>query len=239
MSGKGGVGKTTISTNIARYLESTGYSVGIMDADLHGPNVLEMLGAKHEQMFSVNNELIPIEINENLKAASISALIDEKDATIWRGPLKHKFIKELIEDVKWGELDYLIVDFPPGTGDEHLSAAQTLKNITGVVIVSTPQSIALSDVKRSIDFCKKLNLPIIGAIENMSGLIFGEGKVEPFCKKEKIDFLGIIKLEKEIADANEKGKPFFTNIKITNTFNKIMMNILTKVKNENSNSIRR
>jgi Mrp family chromosome partitioning ATPase len=226
MSGKGGVGKTTISTNIAQYLATKGSKVGIMDADIHGPNVLELLGAKHEEMFNINGKLSPIDINSNLKAISISGMTDGSQAIIWRGPMKHQFIKKMIDDVDWGEIDFLIVDFPPGTGDEHLTAVQTLKDITGAIIISTPQSISLSDVKRGLDFCRKLNVPIIGAIENMSGDVFGENRVEPFCKKEDIQFLGKIPLKKEITNFCEKGKPFFEEKDLKKNFSDIMTKIL-------------
>ncbi len=230
MSGKGGVGKTTLSTNIAQQLAKTENQVGILDADIHGPNVLELLGVKNPEIFSENNKLIPIKVNNNLKAVSIAALIEESAATIWRGPMKHKFIKQLIEDVDWEKLDYLIVDFPPGTGDEHISAVQLLKNISGTIIISTPQNISLADVKRSIDFCKKMNVPIIGIIENMSGEIFGEGSVKTFCEGENINFLGTIPLDKEIATAGEEGKPFFEKEKLKKNFSKIISKILEKVK---------
>ena len=231
MSGKGGVGKTTIATNIAQYLAEQGNKTGLLDVDIHGPNVLKLLGIPNAEIYSQQGKMIPIQYNENLKVVSIAAIMDEALATIWRGPVKHKVIQQLIQEVHWGDLDYLILDFPPGTGDEHISAVQLLKEITGTIIISTPQSMALADVRRGIDFCKKMNVPILGAVENMSGNIFGTNKVEPFCKKEKIDFLGTISLQKEIASCEEKGKLFYKekNETIQKEFEQLMKNIISKV----------
>jgi len=221
MSGKGGVGKTTIAVNLAYALSEKGFKVGLLDADIHGPNAPKMLNLGNKKLNIENDKLIPIKFSDNLKIISMAFLLKEKDAAIWRGPMKHNVIKQFIEDVRWDKLDYLIVDLPPGTGDEALSVSQLLKDITGTIIVSTPQEVALLDGIKSIDFSKKLNLPIIGLIENMSGEVFGEGGVEETAKKENIEFIGRLKLNVKIRKAGDKGAPF----EIKELFNNMTNNI--------------
>lgn len=210
MSGKGGVGKSSIVANLSFFLAGKGHSVGVLDADMHGPNMLELLHLSGHRMTMENGKIIPIEAKPNLRVVSVAGLMDDDSAVIWRGPMKHNAIKQLIEEVNWGKLDYLIVDFPPGTGDEHISAAQLLKDITGAVIVTTPQHVSMLDMKRAVDFCRKMNIPIIGLVENMSGDIFGKGTIEKFCKKEGIDFLGDIPMSREVVLSGEDGKPLYS-----------------------------
>jgi ATP-binding protein involved in chromosome partitioning len=155
-----------------------------------------------------DGKIIPLSFSENLKVASMAGLINEDSALIWRGPLKHKAISQLASDVEWGKLDYLIVDLPPGTGDEHISAAQIIPDIAGAVIVSTPQQLSLMDALRAVDFCRKMNLKILGIIENMSGGVFGGGTVEKVCTREKIPFLGKIPLSETAVRSAEEGRPF-------------------------------
>jgi len=231
MSGKGGVGKTTISINIAQALVNNGDSVGILDADIHGPNVLKLLGYSGVKMEMRENKIVPLSITPKFKIASIAGFTDDESAIIWRGPMKHNAIKQLALDVEWGDLDYLVVDFPPGTGDEHISAAQLITDIAGAVIISTPQQVSIMDMMRSVDFCKKMNIPLIGLIENMSGSIFGEGTVEEVCKLNNIKFLGTLPLCVEIVKSGEEGKSFFeyNNEELNNKFNSIINNILRSV----------
>lgn len=208
MSGKGGVGKTTIAVNLAYFLNKKGFSVGLLDVDIHGPNALKMLGYDNVYLKIKDNKLQPFIINPTFKIASIAGYVNDDLAVIWRGPRKHGAIKQLSLDVDWGELDYLIVDFPPGTGDEHISAAQLLPDIYGSIIISTPQKVSLMDMNRSIDFCNQMNIPILGAIENMSGGIFGSDTVQNKCNLKNITFLGKINLSKAIIESSENGKSF-------------------------------
>jgi len=228
LSGKGGVGKSTVVVNLSSLLAEKGNMVGVLDADIHGPNVLELLHLSGRRIESENGKIKPIEAGPNLRVASIAGFIDDDSAVIWRGPMKHKAIKQLIEDVNWGKLDYLVVDFPPGTGDEHISAAQLLKDISGAVIVTTPQHVSMLDMKRAVDFCRKMNIRIIGIIENMSGGVFGHGTVEQFCKTSGLNFLGSLSLSSEIVMSGEEGKPFYiyNNKKLNEEFNSIAENIL-------------
>jgi|GEM_PF-111330 len=210
MSGKGGVGKTTIAVNIAYFLNQLGYKVGLMDVDIHGPNAPKMLGLKNKKLLvdNVTNKIIPLKINPSFKVVSVGFFAETNKAIIWRGPLKHNLLKQFIEDVDWGELDYLIVDFPPGTGDEHISVVQLLKNVTGAIIVSTPQEVSIIDSLKSVDFAEKMKVPIIGFIENMSGGIFGEGSIEKVSLENKIDFLGKLSMNKKIVESSDSGEPF-------------------------------
>jgi len=232
MSGKGGVGKTTIAVNLAQYLFQKGFAIGLLDVDLHGPNALKMLGFKDVRLGVVNEKLEPKIIDPRFKVASIAGFIDDNSALIWRGPRKHGAIKQLIEETDWGQLDYLVIDFPPGTGDEHISTAQLLKENSYSLIISTPQSVSIMDMKRAIDFCNQIKLPIIGVIENMSGDIFGKGTVEKECNLLNKKFLGALPLSKDINDSSEQGKPFFLakDNPISATFDSIAKKIMEEIK---------
>ena len=173
MSGKGGVGKSTVSVNLALSLAQRGYKVGLMDVDIHGPDVVRMLNMKGtlERHKSPDALIPPLAFNENLKVVSLEYMMKDRDeAIIWRGPLKIQAIRQFVADMDWGELDYLIVDAPPGTGDEPLSVAQTIPNVKAIV-VTTPQKVALADVRKSINFCKTVKVDVIGVIENIYGLV--------------------------------------------------------------------
>ncbi len=171
MSGKGGVGKTSIAVYLALGLAQRGHRVGLLDVDLHGPDVPRMLGISGTAQFDDEHLLVPHRYNNNLQVVSIEFLLHDRDeAVIWRGPLKHSFIRQAISQVNWGDLDILVIDSPPGTGDEPLSVAQTIPGARAV-IVTTPQEVSLADVRKAINFCRKVNLPILGLVENMSGLI--------------------------------------------------------------------
>lgn len=232
MSGKGGVGKTTIAVNLAYALSKKGFRVGLLDVDIHGPNVPKMLHLEDKKLLSKDNKIIPIKVKDNLKVMSMAFLLNKKDAVIWRGPMKHNIIRQFIEDVEWGNLDYLILDFPPGTGDEHISISQLLKDITGSVIVSTPQQVALIDVIKAIDFSKKVNIPVIGLIENMASDVFGKGSVKELANTQKLNFLGSLGLSKEITDSGDKGEPFVINdsLDVTKSFNDIVEKIIAYCK---------
>ncbi len=216
MSGKGGVGKTSVSVNLAMALAKKGFKVGIMDVDIHGPDVPRMLGIQKDMLgVNADRKLTPLAYSDNLSAVSIESLSASKDdAIIWRGPMKHSVIRQFISDVEWGELDYLIIDSPPGTGDEPLSVAQT---ITGAqaVIVTTPQEVSLADVRKSINFCRVIKMEIYGLIENMSGFncphcgetidMFGSGGGEKTAKDFGIPFLGRIPFEPKIVACGDSG----------------------------------
>jgi len=223
MSGKGGVGKTSVSVNIAIAIANKGYKVGIMDVDLHGPDVPRMLGLEGMVGASENQKLAPMPYSENLTAISIESLMPNKDdAVIWRGPLKHSAISQFISDVDWGELDFLIVDSPPGTGDEPLSVAQTIQDCRPI-IVTTPQDVALWDVRKSINFCKKIERNLFGLVENMSGYVcphcgktaelFGTGGGEKTAKEFGINFLGRIPFDPNLVKAGDSGSSFQDNYK--------------------------
>ena len=217
ISGKGGVGKSTVAANFAAVLAASGKKAGIMDLDIHGPSIPGMLGVKNKRALPGENGMIlPVQATKNLKAISIGFLLQEQDdAVIWRGPMKFALIKQFLKDVEWGELDYLIADLPPGTGDEPLSIAQLIGNDTHAVIVTTPQEVALADVRKSINFCRKLNISILGVIENMSGFtcpkcgettyIFKKGGAEKMCRQMNVPFTGSIPLNPGITDAGDTG----------------------------------
>jgi len=222
LSGKGGVGKSTVSANLAVALSKKEYNVGILDIDIHGPSIPKMLGIEDKTPISTDNGFVPVEYSPNLKVMSMGFMLKDRDSpVIWRGPLKMSVIKQLIGDFNWGNLDYLIVDIPPGTGDEPLSIAQLIPNCDGVIIVTTPQDVALVSVRKSINFVKKMGLPIIGIIENMSGFtcphcgksidIFKTGGGLKASKDFNVPFLGKIPLDDQVVEAGDSGKPFIIN----------------------------
>ncbi|MFX1295924.1 MAG: Mrp/NBP35 family ATP-binding protein [Promethearchaeota archaeon] len=219
MSGKGGVGKTTVAINLATSLALNALRVGVLDADIHGPNAPKMLGIKDFSPSITESGILPAIGPLNMKVMSMEFLIpDSSTPIIWRGPLKMGAIKQFIMDVNWGVLDYLIIDLPPGTGDETLSILQLIPNITGVIFVTTPQDVALLDVRKSITMVKEMKCPILGIIENMSIFvcpkcgheikIFGEGGGGKVSKEMSIPFLGCISLDAVITENSDKGLPF-------------------------------
>jgi ATP-binding protein involved in chromosome partitioning len=217
ISGKGGVGKTTVAVSIACTMALKGYQVGIMDVDIHGPNVNKMMGIKDSGLTGDGIKINPVKVLDNLKVISTASILDSPDTpVIWRGPLKMKLIRQFLSEVNWGKLDYLIIDSPPGTGDEPLSVIQLISDIDGAIVVSTPQEVALLDARKSIQFAKKLNVPFIGLIENMNGLIcpycnkkidlFGTGRAKKTAKELNIMFLGDIPMKPEVIRLGDKGK---------------------------------
>ena len=215
MSGKGGVGKTSTSVNLSIALANKGYKVGIMDVDLHGPDVPRMLGLEGAPEVNQNKKLNPLSYSDNLKAISIESFTPNKDdAIIWRGPLKFSAIKQFIAEVDWKDLDFLIIDSPPGTGDEPLTVAQMISDAKAV-IVTTPQEVALADVRKSINFCKTVKMEIFGLLENMSGFscphcsetinLFGSGGGEKTALQMGIPFLGKIPFDPQMVTCGDTG----------------------------------
>ena len=219
MSGKGGVGKSTVAVNIAIGLSLQDFMVGLLDVDLHGPNIPKMLGARDLRLSrKPDGKIGAIKYSPNLKFLSIEPLLPSEDsAVIWRGPLKHSAIRQFIGDIDWGELDYLIIDAPPGTGDEPLTVAKTIPDAY-VVIVTTPQEVSLIDVKKSIRFCQKTKMRILGIVENMSGFIcphcgkpidlFKKGGGEKLAQELGLRFLGRIPIDPRVVDTGDTGRPF-------------------------------
>ena len=216
MSGKGGVGKSSVSVNLATALATKGFHVGLMDVDIHGPDIPRMLGLTEDLTVNGAKRIIPARYSRKLSVVSIEALMPDKDAAIiWRGPAKHGIIRQFVGDVDWGPLDYLIIDAPPGTGDEPLTVAQLIPDARAVV-VTTPQEVALADVRKSIHFCKQVNMDILGLVENMSGYvcptcgdtldIFGSGGGERTAHAEGVPFLGRIPLDPALVSFGDRGR---------------------------------
>ncbi len=218
LSGKGGVGKSAVAVNLAVSLSMSGYRTGLLDIDIHGPSVPKMLKLDGSIMQpSARGKLIPVDFG-GLKVMSIGFLLPgEEDAVIWRGPAKASAIRQFVGEVEWGDLDYLVVDCPPGTGDEPLTVIQTLEKIDGAVVVTTPQDLALADVRKSISFCGQLNLPILGVVENMSGLVcphcgetievFKTGGGEAMAREMMVPFLGRVPMDPTVVTAGDEGTP--------------------------------
>ena len=219
LSGKGGVGKSTVAANLAVFLALQGQRVGLLDVDLHGPSIPTLMGLESYSSYVEDGCMIPAEAAANLKVMSVGFLLKDRDtAVIWRGPMKIGVIQQLLRDTEWGDLDFLVVDCPPGTGDEPLSVAQSLGDADGAVVVTTPQRVSVGDVRKSIGFCRKVSLPVLGVIENMSGFIcphcgetsdiFKRGGGETMCADMAVPFLGRIPLDPQIVLAGDSGEPF-------------------------------
>ncbi|HEX9022581.1 MAG TPA: Mrp/NBP35 family ATP-binding protein [Geobacteraceae bacterium] len=218
LSGKGGVGKSSVAANLAVALSLQGKKTGLLDVDLHGPSIPTLLGIEGQFPPSDGGRISPVEYNANLKVMSVGLLLrDQADALVWRGPAKHGVIKQFLSSVVWGELDYLIVDCPPGTGDEPLSVIQLLEGAEGAIVVTTPQDVALTDVRKSITFCRQMKLPVVGVVENMSGFvcphcgeevdIFKSGGGKTMAGEMKVPFLGQIPLDPAMVDCGDGGEP--------------------------------
>ena len=219
MSGKGGVGKSTVSTNLAVALSRDGFDVGLLDADIHGPNIPKMLGIEFSHVEGSGQGMIPVEVFPNLRVISMAFFIGDRDnPVVWRGPLKHSAISQFLGEVEWGNLDFLVIDLPPGTGDEPLSVAHLIKNVDGSIIVTTPQDVALLDSRKSVNFSRMLSIPVIGIVENMSGLecphchkeipLFKMGGGEKAARDLKVPFLGKIPIDPEMVTDCDRGMPF-------------------------------
>lgn len=218
MSGKGGVGKSTVAVNLAVSLLRAGKSVGLMDVDVHGPSVPKMLGLDDAGLSSEDGAIHPVDVG-GLKVMSVAFLLrNADDPLVWRGPLKMGLIKQFLSDVEWGDLDYLVVDLPPGTGDEPLSVCQLIGNADGAVVVTTPQDVALAAVRKSISFARQLGLPLLGVVENMSGFVcphcgketavFKRGGGELMARNMGVPYLGRIPIDPSVGVASDAGTPF-------------------------------
>jgi len=239
MSGKGGVGKTSVAANLAMALSKQGARVGLMDVDLHGPDIPRILGLKGVLEASVDGRIKPKPYSDNLEVVSVGSMAGDPDkAVIWRGPLKLQVIRQFISGVQWGKLDYLIIDSPPGTGDEPLTVAQTIPDAKAI-IVTMPQEMSLDDVRKSINFCKTVNMQVFGLIENMSGFVcphcgkaidlFGSGGGSRTATAMDIPFLGRIPLDAKMvkcADAGESYMDKYPDSEVTQAFNQVVAKII-------------
>ena len=215
-SGKGGVGKSTIAANLAVALSKLGYKVGLLDADIYGPSITKMFGTSVKDIQVIDEKIETVQAH-GVKTMSIGNLVDPNSATIWRGPLIHKALTQMITDVNWGELDYLILDLPPGTGDVQLSIVQSLK-MSGVIAVSTPQTMSLADVIKAIDMFRKVEVPVLGIVENMAyficdscqkkHFIFGDSGAKKYAADNNMEFLARIPFEQDIMNSGENSMPF-------------------------------
>jgi Mrp family chromosome partitioning ATPase len=221
ISGKGGVGKSTVATNLAVTLAKEGFKVGLMDADIHGPNIPIMLGIEDAKPYATVEGLLPITAIHGLKVISVALFLGSRDdAVIWRGPLKHSLIRQFLGEVHWGNLDYLLVDLPPGTGDEALSVAHLLKKVDGALVVTTPQDVALLDSRKAVTFARQLQIANIGIVENMSGFtcphcrqtidLFKKGGGEKAAREMLIPFLGSVPIDPEMVTCGDAGTPLVT-----------------------------
>ena len=240
LSGKGGVGKSTTAVNIALSLAKRGFSVGLLDVDIHGPSIPKLLGLAGKKVGVVDDDIIPIDCYDNLKVISMGLLIADDDTPIiWRGPLKYTMIHDFLQRVRWGVLDYLIIDAPPGTGDEPLSIAQLIKERASAVIVTTPQQVATIDVAKCITFCNQLSLPIAGILENMGGFIcpdcgkethiFSSGGGSELATRFNVPFLGTIPIDPAIVMSGDAGEPymlFYDKTQTAERFNTIVDKLL-------------
>ncbi|MDY6915921.1 MAG: Mrp/NBP35 family ATP-binding protein [Candidatus Cloacimonadota bacterium] len=226
ISGKGGVGKSTVAVNVALGLAAKGHQVGILDVDIHGPSIAKMLGIEKKTLMLAKGEEYPkpVQVAKNLYALSIATLMPSPDEPIvWRGPLKMGAIKQFLRDINWPPLDYLIIDSPPGTGDEPLSIIQLLKSVDGSLVVSTPQDVALLDARKTIKFSQKMNVPVMGLIENMSTFIcphcgkktdiFKGTGVKKAAKDFGLDILGSVPIDAAIVESGDRGSSFLEKFK--------------------------
>jgi len=238
LAGKGGVGKSTVAVNLAVALRRAGKRVGLLDVDIHGPSVPTMLGLEAETVSAEGGEMVPVDLG-GLKVMSVGFMLSNRDAAvIWRGPMKMGVIRQFLQDVAWGELDFLIIDSPPGTGDEPLSVCQLIGNLDGAVIVTTPQKVAAVDVRKSITFCRRLGVPVLGVIENMNGFvcprcgvmtqILRAGAGRRMAEDLAVPFLGSIPIDSTIADSCDDGHPLLDRCEGSATA-KLMQEMLIRV----------
>jgi Mrp family chromosome partitioning ATPase len=245
LSGKGGVGKSTVAANLALSLARAGCAVGLLDIDIHGPSIPKLMGLEGESCRPAAEPggIQPVVVSPNLKVMSIGFLLQNpRDAVVWRGPLKYKVIEQFLRDVVWGNLDVLVIDSPPGTGDEPLSVAQLVGRPAGAVVVTTPQDVAVADVRRSITFCQQLHLEVLGVVENMSGFVcphcgkttdlFKTGGGATLAREMGVPFLGRLPLDPQVVDSGDAGTPFvqrFANGPTACAFEDIVRPILLRL----------
>ena len=244
MSGKGGVGKSTVAANLAASLALAGKTVGLLDVDIHGPSIPKLMGLETERLVAHGDGIAPIEIGGNLKVMSIGFLLaSAADAVIWRGPMKYNVIRQFLTDVDWGTLDYLVIDAPPGTGDEPLSVAQLVGQPAGAILVTTPQDLAVADVRRSVSFCEKVSMPVVGIIENMSGLVcphcggqidlFKTGGGEALAREMGVPILGRIPIDPKIVTCGDSGIPYihsFAESPAARSFSEVVERVIASVR---------
>lgn len=237
MSGKGGVGKSTVAVNLALSLAAKGFRVGLVDVDIHGPSIPTMLNLPNVTVMNAADGIQPVILGDmfSLEVMSIGFLLNKPDdPVVWRGPLKNSLIEQFLNDVAWGPLDYLIIDCPPGTGDEPLSVAQQLKERAEAVLVTTPQAVSTADVSRSINFCRQLSMPVVGLVENMSGFvcpnchattdIFRTGGGKMLAERYDIPFLGSIPIDPSFGISGDAGMPYvqrFADSPVADTYRTI------------------
>lgn len=240
LSGKGGVGKTTVAVNLAVALAEEGFEVGLADLDIHGPNVARMLGLTDEPMMQ-NGLIVPLKYLTNLKVLSMAMLLEDGQPVVWRGPLKHTVIQQFLGDADWGKLDFLIFDLPPGTGDEALSLFQMVK-LDGTLIVTTPQRVAVDDVERAVNFVNEMGQKALGFVVNMSYLVcpncgtkikpFGEGVVNELVEVTGMKCLGEIPMDPTVAQYSDAGKPvvsFLRGSEAEKSFRSLVAKVLSEI----------
>jgi len=240
-SGKGGVGKSTVTVNLAAALKRMGYRVGILDADITGPNIPKLLGIEGHRLTAGSDGIEPASAG-GIKAVSMALLLESQDsAVVWRGPMKMAALKQFISEVNWGDLDFLLVDLPPGTGDEPISVVQIIPDLDGAVIVTTPQEVALLDSRKAINMFRMMNVPVLGIVENMSGLlcphcnevieVFNRGGGEQAAKELGVDFLGAIPLDIEIGKLGDQGLAFESlGTDAGEAFRKIVSGVMKRIR---------
>ena len=239
MSGKGGVGKSTVASYLSLLLSRNEKKVGLLDVDLHGPSIARLMNIQGGLDMPEEGVVRPYSFSDNLSVVSLEMVLGDKDtAVIWRGPLKISAIRQFISDIDWGDLDYLIVDSPPGTGDEPLTVAQTIPDAEALII-TTPQEISLADVRKSINFCKQVNMKITGVVENMSGFvcphcgektsIFGSGGGKIMARQMDVPFLGEIPLDSQMVEMGDKGKLDVLTEKPDLEINKVYEEIVNRI----------
>ena len=236
-SGKGGVGKSTVTVNLARALQMKGLRVGVLDADITGPDIPKLLGIEDARL-TQGPEGIEVPQAEGIKAASMAFVLSSRDApVVWRGPMKMAAIKQFIQDVNWGDLDFLLIDLPPGTSDEPLSVVQLIPELAGAIIVTTPQEVALLDSRKAVNMVKAMKMPVLGIVENMSGLvcphcgqeisIFGSGGGKRMAEEMDVPFLGAIPIEPSVCALGDRGQTFVqSGTKAGGSFSRIVERLI-------------